>query len=559
MVIRHNTKKPKMTKILALLSIILVSSSLLSAFNKQRAELFLQLESSFQNADTYIRAKEEKISDIKTKLTFKGLTLIQQYNIHIELFKEYESYSYPLAVECLDRAESIARSLGNQYLLNNVLLKKALINTTVGMYLEARITIGKLTPEVFTDQQYLDYWYMLQKFSYDYVEYTPDNSQKSYFTSEYIKTRDKILEKTNPEDKLHQEILIRKYIDSAQYEKADSLSRSVINKLDNNSHEYAYYAYYQAFISKALGNQEEADCWLIRSSIADIRCAVKENASLLQLALSLYEQGDIERSYRYSMLSLADAKFFNAKFRQWQISEVLPNIQTAYSNVKTQHEKTTQTLIYCLIIFIAFAICVAIYSMRNGKKLKRKNDTILDMNNQIRNSANLLKEINEQMLSQNAALHEANKAKEEYIRLSLSTNSQYFDKLKAYQNYIRKCVNQGNEKTLKELLAGNYFDKELKNFYQSFDLSFIKLYPKFVDQFNALLKPEARIAVKSDEILNAELRIFALIKLGITQSSQIAQLLRYSVNTIYNYRAQIKNQALINRDDFEHQITLLGN
>ena len=159
-----------------------------------------------------------------------------------------------------------------------------------------------------------------------------------------------------------------------------------------------------------------------------------------------------------------------------------------------------------------------------------------------------------------AALSEANAAKEEYIGLFLTLSSGYIDKIKKYQSNVRKKVIAGQyDEVIAETSSHKLIDEELKRFYELFDQAFLKLYPHFVSQFNELLRPEARITPKKGELLTTELRIFALIRLGITQSSQIAAMLRYSVNTIYNYRAQIKNAAIENREEFEEKIRHIGN
>ncbi len=160
----------------------------------------------------------------------------------------------------------------------------------------------------------------------------------------------------------------------------------------------------------------------------------------------------------------------------------------------------------------------------------------------------------------NVYLKEANAAKEEYIGLFLSMCSNYIDKMKAYQSGVRKLALAGNlDKLIADTSSPDNVEKELKEFYEMFDKAFLKLYPKFVEQFNGLLREDARIELKKGKLLNTELRIFALIRLGITQSSDIASMLRYSVNTIYNYRAQIKNSALGDRDNFEERIKEIGN
>jgi len=240
------------------------------------------------------------------------------------------------------------------------------------------------------------------------------------------------------------------------------------------------------------------------------------------MAVELLNKGiEIKRAFKYTQASLNDAVFYNAKLRPWQIAMSLPAIENAYNEERAGHERRVY-LLMGLILSLAILVSVGIFKVFSMyKRQKKDKKEIEEMNKQI-----------------NAALQElsmANAAKEEYIGLFLSMCSKYIDKLRKFMS-------------MKEI------DAELENFYKTFDNAFLQLYPDFVDKFNSLLKPEARIELKKDELLNTELRIFALIKLGITQSSHIATLLRYSVNTIYNYRAQIKNAALDGKEDFEDKI-----
>ena len=182
------------------------------------------------------------------------------------------------------------------------------------------------------------------------------------------------------------------------------------------------------------------------------------------------------------------------------------------------------------------------------------------MNKEIKRSSDTVADFNKRLKKMNRELVEANAAKEEYIGLFLSMCSNYIDKMKAYQSGVRKLALAGNlDKLIAETSSPNNVEKELKEFYNMFDQAFLNLYPNFVEQFNGLLREDARIELKKGKLLNTELRIFALIRLGITQSSDIASMLRYSVNTIYNYRAQIKNSALGDRDNFEERIKEIGN
>ena len=264
--------------------------------------------------------------------------------------------------------------------------------------------------------------------------------------------------------------------------------------------------------------------------------------------------------FKYSSFSLEDAIAFDAKLRQWQISAILPAVQKSYTDIQQTHQKKTRNMLVVMSVLVFLLLGGSFALFRLYRRQIEYSRRIAEMNKEIKQSSDTLADINKRLKKMNRELKEANAAKEEYIGLFLSMCSNYIDKMKAYQSGVRKLALAGNlDKLIADTSSPDNVEKELKEFYEMFDKAFLKLYPKFVEQFNGLLREDARIELKKGKLLNTELRIFALIRLGITQSSDIASMLRYSVNTIYNYRAQIKNSALGDRDNFEERIKEIGN
>ena len=231
--------------------------------------------------------------------------------------------------------------------------------------------------------------------------------------------------------------------------------------------------------------------------------------------------------------------FYNAKLRKVQIASTMPLIEKAYIDAKEQQAKERSHYLFVTMVIAFFLLLVAMVALNLHYTGKSKARTIETKNAQLAQSNASIAEAQETLRKTNLELVEANAAKEEYLGLYLSMCSGYLDKLK-------------------KTLPRDQYEAELKNFYKTFDTSFLQLYPSFVEDFNALLQEDCRVALKEGELLNTGLRIFALIKLGITQSSHIASLLRYSVNTIYNYRAQVKNSALSDRENFEETVKKIG-
>lgn len=294
-----------------------------------------------------------------------------------------------------------------------------------------------------------------------------------------------------------------------------------------DTHEYAIYAYRQSDNERNNGNRTLQQLWLVKSAIADVRSGVTDNASSWMLAEIVYDngQGDIQRAYNYVQYSLNNAAIFDARLRFVQINQVSQIINQAYEQQRQQAARR----LYCALAILAVVLLCAIMLT-----------TIVIWQNK------RLHTMNQKMKNINHSLHEANNIKERYISLYLVA---YADNLRQ----MAKMAPKANGMT-----PAQFLEKEMPAFYRHFDDSFLSIYPDFVDEFNALLKPDKRIYPEQQNALNTELRIFALIRLGIDSSTQIAKLLCYSANTIYNYRARVKNCAVSDREGFEDRVRKIG-
>ena len=284
-----------------------------------------------------------------------------------------------------------------------------------------------------------------------------------------------------------------------------------------------------------------------------------DQASLLTLAQMLNEEGELERAYRYISFTWDCNNRFNTRMRSWQIAPILEVID---NNYKEQLHHNSQRLTLGLIILALFALALLgslLFLHRRNKQLTVARRALNDSNEQLAALNDELKATNSQLSTLNSQLAEANQVKEEYIGRFLSLCSQYVDKLDNYRKMVnRKMKNKELEELFQMSKSTELKSKELNELFQNFDSVFLHLFPHFVDDFNTLLQPEMQIHPKDSNMLTTDLRIFALIRLGIDDSSKIAEFLNYSVNTIYNYRARIKNGALHNREMFERQVKCIG-
>lgn len=519
-----------------------------------------RLDEVLESADDYVSKFKLRLMTFENMLHSRGVSLEQQFDIYGQLYDEYVTYQFDTAISMLDERMALAERIGDPRRAADVTLQRAMLFTTSGMFLEASELLSSGLDTLRLDcTQLLGYYNTRQRFYSDYNEYTrtPETARASRAKVRYY--RDRILECAPRESELYQHITVHNSMDAGDFETAYIQNLRLLSQFDPSSHKYAVHAYDQAVICDALGHTDEMIVWYARSATADVKGAIKDNASLCCLAQAMLHREDIDRAFHYITLSLNDALFYNAKLRPWQIANVIPMIEKAYQETQFLQNRRTSNLLVIISILatVLLGICLwAVYLYSRAHLSRRK---IECMNGQIKEFNASLLEANACIGNMNKALLEANRVKEEYIGLFLTMCSNYIDKLDAYRRSVRRMLSAGKLDELKaESSSSEMMTRELNGFYEMFDNAFLQLYPNFVKEFNGLLKPEAQIELKKGERLNTELRIFALIRLGITDSSRIASLLRYSINTIYNYRARIKNAASGNRDDFEERIKTIG-
>jgi hypothetical protein len=291
-----------------------------------------------------------------------------------------------------------------------------------------------------------------------------------------------------------------------------------------------------------------------------------DQASLLMLANILNNDGDLDRSYKYIRFTWDCNNRFNTRMRSWQITPILNVIEKNYQSAVEHNTKVLWLSIIVVSILALWLLGVLLFLHRRNRQLdtarnelKVSNEQLSTLNAQLSTQKEELSTLNAQLSTLNSQLSESNQVKEEYIGRFMSLCSQYIDKLDDYRKMVNKKM---KNKELDELYrlskSSELKEQEVEELLQNFDSVFLHLFPNFVNDFNALLQPEMQIHPKSENRLVTEIRIFALIRLGIEDSSKIAEFLHYSVNTIYNYRARIKNGALDNRESFERRVKMLG-
>ncbi len=516
--------------------------------------VLLELDKAISNSDSYEEAKVKRIDMIKQELSGVNLSLEERYKINCRLYDEYEYYICDSARHYIDCNIEIALSLNRQDWLGISKIHKARILSTSGLFAESFDVIKSVDKSWLSQEQLMVYYKTIEDNFIYHAEYAQGSEYARLYQQKVEIYRDSMLNVGQEGTFWHTVSSAQKLIGLRKTDEAERLLSSRLQYHEEGTRERAVLLGMLAHVYEIGGQPNDRMIFLVESAIADMQGVVKENMSLRQLAEMLYARGDVERANRYLKKSLADANVFNARLRNMQSSKMLPMIDASYQAVQDAQSDRLRWSLVLISLVSVFLLVSVIYIFRLMKRLRHTRDSLINVNAELQRLNDELTTVNHRQSDTNASLREANVIKEEYIGRFLQLCSTYISEMESYRKMLnRKAATGRVDDVYKALKSTSFINDSLREFYQNFDASFLNIFPHFVEKFNELLPEEERVEPKQGERLNTELRIFALIRLGITDSSKIASFLRCSITTIYTYRSKLKNRSL-HRDDFEAQI-----
>ncbi len=483
---------------------------------------------------------------------------VQIYDISKRIADEFRVYSMDSMVYYLQRNKQLAYEMGDRTKQNETDILLAGEYTMAGYYLEARELLTAIDPDGLDEGLLVDYWSARHSLAGESMVYSSDQQMANDLWDEREYYRNLLLGVVEPGGwEWHD--LKREEADIAGDEKtALEHALALVAIADEYSKSYAYAAYF-CYEHTDPGNEEERMRWLARSATADAMCGTRDYASLNSLSQYLFKNGDIDRAFRYTAdHCMPDAIAFGGKLRPWQVAKFFPQIERAYQARASRQQRVTMLMVIILSCMMAVVLLLFIVLYQRQRILDETRLKLAQSYTKLEDQNNNLKTVNQKVMALNKELTEANKLKESFIGLFFSILSENINATRQYKNHVLRYIRQGSVSDLVDEIEDlPPIDEDIAEFYKMFDRIFLDLYPDFVEKFNALLQDGAAITPKGEDLLTPELRIFALIKMDITDSSKIAALLHYSVNTIYNYRAKIKNKARGDRDSFEDAVKAL--
>lgn len=520
-----------------------------------------ELDGYIEKRSDFERAKKERIRNLESKFSNTNFSLTDKYHLYSKLYTEYQSYKYDSAYIYAGRMLQYAEKLNNPNMIAESKIALAFSCVSAGLYKEAT----EISNSIDTAQVQIKYKADLYSFlSILYINMADFSGAEPYYTKYRNKSFQDcqnsiaLFEKESPEAIMAE---IRKCQLQGDYRKAIAISEHFIATKKSGLHDYAVVASTLGYFYQVRKDTVRSIEYFAKATIADIKMGTKETAAMRQLAELLYKKGDVQRAYNYAILALDDANFYNAKQRKIEVGRILPIIETGrFEIIKQQKDKL---LIYSGMIsalFILFMLATFII-LKQKKRLNSARLLILQQNKNLLESNEELtqvqKEISKQnidLLHANEKLKEAHRIKDEYIGYFFSTNSTYLEKIEDYRKMVARKIRNRQFDELAQLSSSSDLRKEREEMFALFDQIFMKLFPDFVSRYNMLFNEEDRVAIKSDGMLTPEIRIFALIRLGITESERIAKFLDFSLSTVKNYKTKVKNRSTIANELFEHKI-----
>ena len=513
------------------LAVVVWQSVVFAAGTPSFTALTSSLDEAIEAHRHYVAVREGRIARLKRQVLDTDTANISFFRWNGEIYKEYKAYICDSAIHYLRVNLDWAERYGRQDAALETRLELAHLMASAGMYEEAAELLRQTDKASLPSHLLPDYYNACHKLYTELSFYTLDDSFKKHYQALATHYDDSLMQVLLPSSPLYLERRETREAAAGHPDEALSINDTRLAHAKPNTPEYALVTYQRSLLYRRLGNREEEKRYLALSALTDIRLSITDHASLWNLAELLYEEGDMEHAYRYIRFSWDETNRYNARSRSLQTAGILSLIDLTYQAMREKQNDRLRLYLWLISALIVLLVVAVGFIYRQMQRLSA--------------ARNKLEHANEQ-------LQLSNNIKEEYVGRFMNLCSVYINRLDTYRRMVNKKISAGQmEELLKMVRSREVLDTGLKELYDNFDTAFLHLFPDFVDKFNDLLQPEERIVLRKGELLNTELRIFALIRLGIDDSSQIAEFLRYSVNTIYNYRAKVKNKARISREDFE--------
>ena len=499
-----------------------------------------ELNQAIEASPKYDEDHRRSIEELQRSLSGNKTDLPSLFNLYGSLYDAYKVFNYDSAFGYARLLQETALRLGNPSRIIFARLKLGFCLLSSGMYKETLDSLDKIDTHDAPDSLRAEYYALMGRYYYDLGDFDNDAYNTPAYTRKGNGYMDSALQLYPSGSAQYVYYKGLKEIKSGNRQEALSDLRGLLLRRDLSLHELAVTASTLSDIYITNGQTDTAITLLIRAAIADIKSSTKETAAIFNLAQLLYKKGDVRNAASYIEIAIRDAIFYGARQRKVQVSAILPLIEgEKVSRVEEQKSiLATYSILATLLLLIVIVLVIIVF--RQVRKLKAAQHIIV--------STNL------RLVDTNNKLSEANKIKEEYIGFFFNADSEFFARIEKFKKSLEQKIAYRKWEDIITLVNNTNLKKEKEELLQNFDKVFLKLFPDFIQGFNDLFREEDKIQLKDQEFLNTDLRIFALIRMGIHDNEKIARILEYSVNTINTYKTRIKNRSIVPNEEFEQRI-----
>ena len=540
---------------------------------EENRKLLHSLDSLLEQQDLFVRVKEERIKQLKMQYS-RVKDVKELYAMNRMVYLEYRVYDADSALHYINKNIQLAQQTNNRTWEVVSLLEQSFVLTSSGLLTEALKAVSDIQPEELPQNLRSEYFGRLCTLYSRLRDYSSENSQLSEHYNNLQKAfRDSVYLTATPDELRYWNCRAWLYLGTPEIEPVKQAFEENKQTLSNDSRKYSIATYNLSAIYRSENNESKYLENLILSAMADIRSVNGDIGSLQEIAEYLFKHGEIDRAYNYILYCSQKAMLFHNRVRIVKMSHLQNQIYKAYQEQSRTQQKRLQASLIAVSFLFLVLIGAFLFIRKQMRRLKEANlkldstnqklsvnmDALSTAHQRLEEVNTQLKDLNTQLQEVNDQLRESNYVKEEYIGYVFNICSTYISKLEEFRKNINRKLKVGQIEDVKAMTDSSATaSNELKEFYQNFDTIFLHLYPDFVGDFNALLLPEERIELKEGELLNTELRIHALIRLGITDSVKIADFLHCSAQTVYNNRLRTRNKSIIPKEDFINAVKKLG-
>lgn len=531
-----------------LLVVFLLTLSLTADCQSSLSLTLGDLNQAIEAAPRYDAEKTRNIRLLQKDLSATPSTDLELlFRRYQPLYEEYKVFNYDSAFFYARKLVDVALRLNDPSRIVYARLKSGFCLLSSGMFKEALDSLNEIDIKGAPDSLKAEYYALMGRYYYDLGDFDNDAYNTPVYTKRGNCYMDSALLLYPAGSFFSTYYKGLRQIKANHRDEAITQLRQLLSRHDLSDHELAIVASTLSDIYIYNNQPDTAIQLLIRAAIADIRSSTRETAAIFNLAQLLYKKGDVKNASSYIEAAIRDASFYGARQRKVQVSAILPLIEgEKISRVEAQKRTlTTYSVIATILLLIVIALAIVIFRQVNKLKIAQR---------KITEAHEKVQAVNQRLMDANNKLSEANKIKEEYIGFFFNADSEFFAKVEKFKKSLEQKIAYRKWEDLITLVNNTNLKKEKEELLQNFDKIFLKLFPDFIGGFNAMFKEEDRVQLKDHEFLNTDLRIFALIRLGIHDTEKIARILEYSVNTINTYKTKIKNKSTVPNEEFEHRI-----